>query len=91
MALIPLKIPAGVYRIGTDYEGSGRWRDANLVYYVELEDGAPPTVLQTDAGLLYPDVKEGQALIFPSVFYHTSPKNESSSTKTVIATNLNVE
>ena len=31
MALIPLKIPAGVYRVGTDYEGSGRWRDANLV------------------------------------------------------------
>lgn len=25
MALIPLKIPAGVYRVGTDYEGSGRW------------------------------------------------------------------
>jgi len=31
MALIPLKIPAGVYRVGTDYEGSGRWHDANLV------------------------------------------------------------
>ena len=31
MPLIPLKIPAGVYRNGTDYEGSGRWRDANLV------------------------------------------------------------
>jgi len=31
MALIPLKIPAGVYRTGTDYEGSGRWRDANLI------------------------------------------------------------
>jgi hypothetical protein len=31
MALIPLKIPAGVYRVGTDYEGSGRWYDTNLV------------------------------------------------------------
>jgi hypothetical protein len=31
MPLIPLKIPAGVYRTGTDYEGSGRWQDANLV------------------------------------------------------------
>ena len=31
MALIPLKLPAGIYRTGTDYEGSGRWRDANLV------------------------------------------------------------
>ena len=31
MALIPLKIPAGIYRIGTDYEGAGRWRDSNLI------------------------------------------------------------
>lgn len=31
MPLIPLKIPAGVYRTGTDYEFSGRWRDASLI------------------------------------------------------------
>ena len=31
MPLIPLKLPAGVYRTGTDYEGSNRWRDTNLV------------------------------------------------------------
>ena len=31
MPLIPLKIPAGVYRVGTDFEGSNRWRDASLV------------------------------------------------------------
>ena len=31
MALIPIKLPAGIYRTGTDFEGSGRWRDANLV------------------------------------------------------------
>lgn len=31
MALIPLKLPAGIYRNGTDLEGAGRWRDANLV------------------------------------------------------------
>jgi len=31
MALIPLKIPAGVFRNGTDFENSGRWRDANLM------------------------------------------------------------
>lgn len=31
MPLIPLKIPAGVYRVGTDFEGSNRWRDSNLV------------------------------------------------------------
>jgi hypothetical protein len=31
MALIPLQIPPGVYRNGTDFEGSNRWRDCNLV------------------------------------------------------------
>jgi hypothetical protein len=31
MALIPLKLPAGIYKTGTDYEGSGRWNDANLI------------------------------------------------------------
>ena len=31
MSLIPLKIPPGIVRNGTDYEQSGRWRDSNLV------------------------------------------------------------
>ena len=31
MALIPLDIPAGFYRNGTDYEQSNRWRDGSLV------------------------------------------------------------
>jgi len=31
MSLIPIKLPAGIYRTGTDFEGSNRWRDANLV------------------------------------------------------------
>jgi len=31
MALIPLKIPAGLYRVGTDYESANRWFDASLV------------------------------------------------------------
>ena len=35
MPLIPLQIPAGVYRNGTDFQGSNRWRDANLVRWVE--------------------------------------------------------
>lgn len=35
MALIPLKIPAGVYRNGTEYQSSGRWFDANLVRWFE--------------------------------------------------------
>ena len=35
MALIPLNIPAGQYRNGTDYQSQGRWRDANLVRWQE--------------------------------------------------------
>ena len=35
MALIPLKIPPGVYRNGTEYQSSGRWYDANLVRWFE--------------------------------------------------------
>jgi hypothetical protein len=31
MPLLPLKIPPGVYSNGTDYEASGRWREASLV------------------------------------------------------------
>lgn len=35
MALIPLKLPAGVYRNGTDFEGAGHWRDSNLIRWKE--------------------------------------------------------
>lgn len=35
MALIPLDIPAGVYRNGTDFQSSGRWRDSNLVRWID--------------------------------------------------------
>jgi hypothetical protein len=35
--LIPLEIPPGVYRNGTDFQSSGRWLDSNLVRW---RDGA---------------------------------------------------
>ena len=35
MALLPLKLPAGVYRNGTEFEASNRWRDASLVRWVD--------------------------------------------------------
>ena len=35
MPLIPLQIPKGVYRNGTEYMAQGRWRDANLVRWHE--------------------------------------------------------
>ena len=31
MPFIPLDIPAGVYKNGTDLEGQGRWQDTSLV------------------------------------------------------------
>jgi len=34
MTLIQLKIPAGMFRNGTEYEASGRWRDGNLVRWL---------------------------------------------------------
>ena len=35
MALVPLKIPAGIYRNGTEYQAMGRWYDSNLVRWFE--------------------------------------------------------
>lgn len=35
MSLIPLDLPAGVYRNGTDMQASGRWRDSNLVRWID--------------------------------------------------------
>lgn len=33
--LVPLKAPPGIYRSGTDYQSKGRWRDANLIRFLE--------------------------------------------------------
>lgn len=33
--LVPLEIPPGVFRNGTDYQSSGRWRDSNLVRWAD--------------------------------------------------------
>ena len=35
MALVPIKIPAGIYRNGTEYQSAGRWYDSNLVRWFE--------------------------------------------------------
>jgi hypothetical protein len=48
MPLVPLDIPAGVYRNGTEYESKGRWFDTNLVRWREgvlsqLADGSNST------------------------------------------------
>lgn len=35
MPLIPLQIPPGVFRNGTEFQSSGRWYDANLVRWID--------------------------------------------------------
>jgi hypothetical protein len=35
MPLVPLQIPPGVYRNGTDMQAAGRWRDASLVRWTD--------------------------------------------------------
>ena len=35
MPLMPLDIPAGVYKNGTDIQAAGRWRDASLVRWMD--------------------------------------------------------
>ena len=35
MAIIPLKIPEGIYKNGTPHQGAGRWTSANLMRFYE--------------------------------------------------------
>jgi len=35
MSLIPLKLPPGIYRNGTEFEQSNRWRDSSLIRWAE--------------------------------------------------------
>lgn len=35
MALLPIKLPPGIYRNGTELDAAGRWYDANFVRWVE--------------------------------------------------------
>jgi hypothetical protein len=35
VALLPLKLPPGVFRSGTEYSSAGRWYDANLVRFYQ--------------------------------------------------------
>ena len=34
MALVPIELPSGIYRNGTDLQSANRWRDSNLVRWV---------------------------------------------------------
>lgn len=35
MALIPLQLPAGIYRNGTEFQSANRWRDSHLVRWID--------------------------------------------------------
>ena len=35
MALLPLTLPPGVYRNGTDFQAAGRWLDSHLVRWID--------------------------------------------------------
>lgn len=39
--IVPLKIPPGAFRNGTEYQAKGRWRDVNLVRWHESNDTMP--------------------------------------------------
>lgn len=61
----------------------------HYIYYVELPKGTPPTLVRLPGGFEFtPNVKEGDILIMPSIFEHTSPVNKSDKRKTVIAGNI---
>jgi len=62
-----------------------------MVYYVELPDGSPPTHLLVNGQTITPDAKEGDILFFPSILYHTSPKNTGAGRKTSLVMNFNFD
>lgn len=60
------------------------------VYYVELPEGTPGTLLKDPLSKehIMPNVKEGDILTFPSMVWHCSPVNVSNNRKTIIAFNV---
>ena len=63
----------------------------NCVYYLELPSDAPTTMLRNPLDIdqtFTPQAIEGQVLIFPSLFSHTSLPNQSKQRKTIIAFNI---
>lgn len=59
-----------------------------MVYYIEMADDAPCTNLLVKNSASAPKVKEGDILFFPSILFHASPANNSTTRKTVFVANL---
>lgn len=64
--------------------------DYSMVYFVELQEKSHSTVfIDHDKKQVQLDVKEGDLLLFPSLVFHSSPKNNSLTGKTILSANLN--
>jgi hypothetical protein len=63
------------------------------VYYLELDDDAPKTVLINPFTReeFVPDVKEGQTLVFPAYVIHKSPDDFFEKRKTIISWNSDID
>ena len=61
------------------------------IYYVELEDKSLRTVIRHPITLkaFVPPVKEGQILTFDATIWHSSPKNNTPTRKTIVSFNTN--
>lgn len=63
-----------------------RW---SLIYYLELSEDGPITEFENFFGdTIFPDVKEGDFLIFPSWMNHRSPPNLGKKRKTILSFNV---
>ena len=60
----------------------------NAVYFLSLPEGASKTSFKLFGEEFFVDIKEGQILVFPSMYLHCSKQNMSSDPKLVIAFNL---
>jgi hypothetical protein len=66
--------------------------DISLVYYLELPNGSSPTVFKDfNGGVVKPDAKEGDLLVFPSFVPHCSPPVLTNTRKSIIAINLTLD
>lgn len=61
------------------------------VYYLELKDGSPRTQIVEPLSLkiINIDAKEGDIVIFPSIYIHRAPIIKSNERKTIISFNFN--
>ena len=63
------------------------------VYYLEFSKDSPRTqiVEPTSLRIIDVDVKQGDVIIFPSMFIHRAPPSKSNNRKTIISFNFNAD